>query len=596
MREPDCHAMSDLKTMPMPPRVAHYRLLAPLGAGGMGVVYRAEDTKLLREVALKFLPTGTDADRDAVGRLTREARTGSALNHPNICTVYEIGEHEGRPYIAMELVEGTALSALIAHQPLPIGRIVVLGIEMADAFEAAHARGILHRDIKPSNVIVTPRGRAKILDFGLAKDMRGQGSRDLGPDAMTQFTTSPGMIAGTIGYMSPEQARGMELDARSDIFSFGTVLYEMATGQPSFGGSTIGVIFDALLNEAPTPASTLNPALPAGLDAILSKALEKDRELRYQTAADLRADLQRLARTLEPKTSSIRRAAIASPVPVPNAARASGSSGARVAIVAASVAAVALSIYGAYRFQAAPVVLQVAAPQSPASSLPKQSFVPTPVPPPLETAPSENTKTIAAASSPVATPAAAVRTASPAPPPPMAAQAPPTPVPSSPSTSDELTAIRARLRSGDVEAALSDLQRIVARQPGPASLEAYALLLEAHGKRSNPQAVLGTIKALTTAYPSDPRAAQLLLQVAQTQVSREGAGQLGRLRFTRQIAAMILMQYPDSPAASAARSLQVDIDAKLAALPQRGAGAGEPTPPRRGERFLEARGNRPRPR
>jgi serine/threonine protein kinase len=574
--------MTDPEAIPPHSSVAHYRLLGPLGEGGMGVVYRAQDMKLLREVALKFLPIGTDTDRDAVSRLTREARTASALNHPSICTVYEIGEHEGRPYIAMELVEGTGLNALIDHKPLPIQQVVALGIEIADALDAAHGRGILHRDIKPSNIVVTPRGRAKLLDFGLAKDLRGTGGKDLGPDAVTQFTTTPGLVAGTIGYMSPEQARGLELDARSDIFSFGTVMYEMATGQPSFGGSSIGVVFDTLLNHEPTPATMLNPAVPAALEKVIAKALEKDRELRYQTAADLRADLQRLTRGLQTGTSSARVAVSGllpgAPVPRrPNALR--------IALVAAAVIALAVTTYGMFVREPAPVVLKVAPP-----------------PPSSVQAPPVTTSNELAGSPPLppqqiaSTPSASATQAQPVslqkPHPPAASPVVPTsPLPAP----NELEAIRTKLRSGDAEGALADLQPIMTRQPGPAPIEAFALLLEVHARRSDLQSILATIKKLTLAHPSDPGAAALLLQVAHTQVVRQGVGQQGRLRFARQLTALLLMQYPDTPAATAARALQEQLDSRLTSLPQRSP-SGDARAGRRGERLLEGREDRTRSR
>jgi serine/threonine protein kinase len=582
----------------------------------MGVVYRAQDTKLLREVALKFLPVGTDADRDAVSRLMREARTASALSHPNICTVYEIGEHEGRPYIAMELVEGMALSTLINQHPLPIGQVVGLGIEIADALDAAHTRGILHRDIKPSNIVVTTRGRAKILDFGLAKDMRGNRERDFGPDAVTQFTTSPGIVAGTVGYMSPEQARGLDLDARSDIFSFGTVLYEMSTGQASFGGSSIAVVFDTLLNHDPTPATMLNPALPAAFEPILAKALEKDRDVRYQTAADLRADLQRLARTLDAKTSTAR-AAVPAVQRGPLQATAPRRSRAMfVALVAATAIALAVTTWGLLARRPEPIVLEVA------SSKPIVSTLPAPAPPPPDVVSGKSVQPALSASAGQAQPtlSAPAGQAQPAPsagraqpsdsatqpPSPPAASARQDPVQKTAAaaqpidaastrlpSSSELDAIRAKLRSGDAEGALADLQPIVTRQPGPPSIEALTLLIEAHAKRSDAQAVLATIKKLTTTYPADPRAAALLLQVAQMQVMRQGAGQQGRLRFARQLTALILMQYPNTPAAAPARSLQEQLDSRLTALPQRGASDATA---RRGERFLEPREDRARSR
>ena len=297
--------------------ISHYRVIEELGAGGMGIVYKAEDVKLSRQVALKFLPVDRHNDRVSTERFLREARTASALNHPNICTIYEVDDFEGRQFIAMELLEGQTLEHAINNRPLSIGRMLDASIQIADALDAAHGQGILHRDIKPANIFITNRGQAKILDFGLAKALAPSGPDPLATMAATRddgaLTTRAGVALGTIAYMSPEQARGETLDVRTDLFSFGVVLYEMATGERSFLGVTTAVFYDAILNRDPQAPRELNANVPEELERIIGKALEKNRSTRYQTAAELRADLEALKRERDLRSSGSRSVAPVAP-------------------------------------------------------------------------------------------------------------------------------------------------------------------------------------------------------------------------------------------------------------------------------------------
>ncbi len=535
--------------------VSHYRIDHSLGAGGMGIVYKAEDLKLSRFVALKFLASTLTHEDQAVERFVREARTASALNHPSICTVYEIGEHEGSQFIAMELLQGEPLDRQIDGHPLDIDILLELAIQIADALDAAHSHGILHRDIKPANIFVTTRGLAKILDFGLAKLMpsgHDQHAQSVSGQRPTEvLTTGPGVAMGTIAYMSPEQARGEILDVRTDLFSFGVMLYEMATGQRTFDGSTSAVIFDGILNREPRAPIELNANVPASLERIIARALEKNRQLRYQTAADMRADLQRAKRERDSGSavwSTIPLSGVgsgSSPVSKrPQSSAASATTSVKKAdrtwlLIASSICA--LSLVGAIVFfmtrsagrqaETQPAEAPVTAAFASPGTFPTPEAQPiSPAPPSVSAAPPS--VLVAPPSVPVAPPApvalpgsvgnasaqpktaGVVATATPAP------RAPAAPVAPSPGAVDPVAegvrVARAKFDARLFDQALVDAKAAVALSPtSPSVAEAQLLIGKIYEMQGRPEDAMAAFVELRTKHPSSAAAAEATFLLAE---------------------------------------------------------------------------------
>ena len=580
--------------------ISHYRVVSLIGAGGMGVVYQAEDLRLGRAVALKFLPLD-GGDATAIGRFEREARTACALSHPGICTIYEVDEHEGRPFIAMELVDGKTLTQHVNGSPLPINQLLELGIQIADALDAAHSHGILHRDIKPGNIFVTRRHQAKLLDFGLAKFVAERHQPDTDEARSTEvLSTKTGMVVGTIAYMSPEQARGEELDARTDLFSFGLVLYEMATGRQTFGGPTTAVVFDAILNRAPSTPSRLNPALPPAVDQIINRLLEKDRRLRYQTAADVRADLQRLKRDFESgrhETLSVQSTGTSQHASTGAAPAATGTAPARsgmlqslqanrglsavllggAAVLIAALVAVAYLI-GRLSNIAAPSASSPAAvaptPQPAQQKSPVAAIQPQASPPALPSQATEPTPSAAVVPAPAAAPAPAKptqasRKPTAATPPPASVEAPaptgsPTPerdraaAAAESESRESLQIAHSKLAAKLFDQAIADARAIVARHPtGPVAYDAYQLIALSHQHAGRHDETMATLVEIINRFKADSRRPGALMQLVQVTMQSRRAD---RNAEARKYLTELITAHPTSPLATRALQMRAQLE------------------------------------